>query len=458
MKAVCIVSGGMDSMTLLYDLYNRGVEVYALSLFYGQRHAIELQSAEKLCAEWGIPWQMVDLSDVKKVLTGSSQTDDSVAVPHGHYAADNMKATVVPNRNMILLSIALGYAVSLKADAVFYAAHGGDHCLPASTPVFTKGGWIPISDVQEGNEVLSTDSKGKQSWKKVQFVVEKGTPNEVLQITTCSGATFRCTSEHKVFVVTRERCNPRYAEGYVKTLAMKKAKDLTLDDILLTPANPLDNGSAGLPETIDLLKPDLNKFGDGSLTRIEKIETIANEETVWDITVEDNHNFYCGDTLPVLVSNSIYPDCRDEFVDALSAAAQLADWHQVQILGPYTKISKADIAAIGTKLGLPYEKTFTCYKGRDVHCGLCATCVERREAFYIIGEQDPTTYAVELHESFVVGRVQYDLARFERYQALGTHGWPDSMNDYAASVPPAYRYQLSRPEFDGVRRTALDDD
>jgi 7-cyano-7-deazaguanine synthase len=69
------------------------------------------------------------LSNLRDVLPGSSQTDSSVEVPHGHYAEESMKQTVVPNRNMILLSVAIGHAIAHKCDAVAYAAHAGDHAI-----------------------------------------------------------------------------------------------------------------------------------------------------------------------------------------------------------------------------------------------------------------------------------------------------------------------------------------
>ena len=64
-----------------------------------------------------------------ELLGGSALTDKSIQLPHGHYAEEAMKSTVVPNRNMILLSLAAGHAISLKFDTVAYAAHAGDHTI-----------------------------------------------------------------------------------------------------------------------------------------------------------------------------------------------------------------------------------------------------------------------------------------------------------------------------------------
>ena len=217
MKSLVVHSGGMDSTVLLYQLLQAGDEVKALSINYGQRHSRELEAASALCAELGVEHRAADLSGLSDLLAGSALTSSDIEVPEGHYAEDNMKATVVPNRNMILLSVAAGWAISSKYDRIAYAAHSGDH--------------------------------------------------------------------------------------------------------------------------------------------------------------------------------AIYPDCRNEFAEALDGAIRLADWHEVSLYRPFVDMTKADIVSLGAKLGVPFEKTWSCYKGQDLHCGRCGTCVERREAFYLAGVEDPTTYA-----------------------------------------------------------------
>ena len=216
MKTILIYSGGLDSTVLLFKLLREGHEVCALGVNYGQRHRKELDAATAICAKLGVEYRIADLSAIRPLL-GGSQTDDSVAVPHGHYAAETMKLTVVPNRNMIMLSVAIAWAISTKSESVSYAAHGGDH--------------------------------------------------------------------------------------------------------------------------------------------------------------------------------AIYPDCREEFASALNTAAMLADWHPVNIDRPFVKMSKADIVALGNRLGVPMEMTWSCYEGGEHHCGKCGTCVERREAFQLTGVPDLTTYA-----------------------------------------------------------------
>ncbi|MBB1293035.1 7-cyano-7-deazaguanine synthase QueC [Pseudoalteromonas sp. SR44-5] len=137
-KVVVIYSGGMDSFTVLNKALQQGREVYALSFDYGQRHVKELKVAASVCEKLGVPHKIVDISAINQLIGGSSLTDD-IDVPEGHYEAENMKSTIVPNRNMILLSLAVGYAVSLKASQVYYGAHSGDHAIyPDCRPEFVQ--------------------------------------------------------------------------------------------------------------------------------------------------------------------------------------------------------------------------------------------------------------------------------------------------------------------------------
>jgi len=218
MKTVLIYSGGLDSTVLLAKLHGEGREVKALSINYGQRHRRELEHAKKICALLNIEHQIADLSALKPLLAGSSQTSDEIAVPHGHYAAENMKLTVVPNRNMLMLAVAGAWAISIKAGSVAYAAHAGDH--------------------------------------------------------------------------------------------------------------------------------------------------------------------------------AIYPDCREEFVAPLSEALARADWHPIGIERPFINLTKTQIVQLGYTIEADalMALSYSCYEGGEVHCGLCGTCTERREAFKDAGVIDPTKY------------------------------------------------------------------
>ncbi|MCP4445887.1 MAG: 7-cyano-7-deazaguanine synthase QueC [Myxococcales bacterium] len=218
MRVVAIFSGGMDSTTMLYQLLAEGHEVKAIGFDYGQRHAVELKAAKAIAARSQVAYETVDLQSLGPIIAGqSSQVNPNVEVPDGHYSEDSMKATVVPNRNMIMLAVAVAHAISIDYDAICYGAHAGDH--------------------------------------------------------------------------------------------------------------------------------------------------------------------------------TIYPDCRAEFVEAMKTSIGLCDWKKITLLTPFVDISKADIAAIGGRISVPFEMTWSCYKGGTTHCGTCGTCVERREAFELAGILDPTGYS-----------------------------------------------------------------
>ena len=138
-KVVVIYSGGMDSYTVLHKAIQQGLTPYALTFDYGQRHIKEIEVARGVCQELGVDHKIIDISAINQLIGGSSLTDSSIDVALGHYQEENMKSTVVPNRNMILLSLAIGYAVSIGAEKVYYGAHSGDHAIyPDCRPEFVK--------------------------------------------------------------------------------------------------------------------------------------------------------------------------------------------------------------------------------------------------------------------------------------------------------------------------------
>jgi 7-cyano-7-deazaguanine synthase len=215
-KAVVLLSGGLDSTVLCAQLLFEDIQVHALVVDYGQRHRQEIDAARAVILELGIPSSMVKIDPDLFFGAHSSQTNPGVAVPEGHYAAENMKLTIVPNRNMLLLSMAAARAISVGADTVAYAAHAGDH--------------------------------------------------------------------------------------------------------------------------------------------------------------------------------AVYPDCRPEFYESCDETIQLATGDAVSMYAPFIEITKTDIAQRGAQLKAPMHLTYSCYKGRSLHCGKCGTCVERIEAFQDAGVTDPTEY------------------------------------------------------------------
>jgi len=135
-KTVILVSGGIDSTTLTYYLKDKGHDLYPICFYYGQKHNKEILIAEQIFYTLNLPFKLVDIKKVGRLLK-SSLTDKDGKIPKGKYDKKVMKSTVVPNRNMILLSIAAGYGKSIGATKLAFAAHGGDHFIyPDCRPGF----------------------------------------------------------------------------------------------------------------------------------------------------------------------------------------------------------------------------------------------------------------------------------------------------------------------------------
>jgi 7-cyano-7-deazaguanine synthase len=137
-KTLVVCSGGLDSVTLAHKVAAEQTLTRLVSFDYGQRHRKELDSAHACADRLGVPHDLVDISAVGQLLTGSALTSGE-PVPEGHYAEDTMRITVVPNRNAIMLAIAFGVAAAEQAEAVAAAVHGGDHFIyPDCRPEFVE--------------------------------------------------------------------------------------------------------------------------------------------------------------------------------------------------------------------------------------------------------------------------------------------------------------------------------
>lgn len=216
MKVCVLLSGGMDSVAVLYDAMRSHEVVGCLSFDYGAKHNHkEIPFAIWHSEKNNIKHHTVSLGFVNELFK-SDLLKSGGDIPEGHYEEDNMKSTVVPFRNGIMLSIAAGFAESEEAEGLVIAAHSGDH--------------------------------------------------------------------------------------------------------------------------------------------------------------------------------AVYPDCREDFMKSMGDAIRSGTYVDIELLRPFISMRKEDIAKLGDELGVDFAKTWSCYKGEEIHCGKCGTCVERREAFIISGVADPTEY------------------------------------------------------------------
>jgi 7-cyano-7-deazaguanine synthase len=126
-KTVVVFSGGLDSTTLLYHLIANGHEVKAISFDYGQRHRKELDAAKRIAQLLKLEHRVVDVSGLAAIFGSNALTNHDTSVPHGEYSTETMQVTVVPNRNMIMISIATGWAITSGFDSIAFGAHSGEY-------------------------------------------------------------------------------------------------------------------------------------------------------------------------------------------------------------------------------------------------------------------------------------------------------------------------------------------
>lgn len=141
MKVTLVLSGGLDSTVMAYKAkFERYDITSAVSFNYGQNHKKELEFAALTCKKLGIKHHIIDLHAAgvtDAIKSGSVLLQGADAVPEGHYAEESMKATVVPNRNMMMLSIAGAIAVAENSNQVGIGVHAGDHFIyPDCRPAF----------------------------------------------------------------------------------------------------------------------------------------------------------------------------------------------------------------------------------------------------------------------------------------------------------------------------------
>jgi 7-cyano-7-deazaguanine synthase len=154
-KAIVLVSGGLDSATVLAMAKEQGFECYALSFNYGQRHTSELTAAQRVAAQMGVKEHKVvtlNLDDIG----GSALTDDSIDVPEQE--SEGIPVTYVPARNTVFLAIALGWAEVIEAQDIFIGVNAVDYsgypdCRPEFIEAFERTANLATKMGVEGQEI-----------------------------------------------------------------------------------------------------------------------------------------------------------------------------------------------------------------------------------------------------------------------------------------------------------------
>ena len=156
-KAVVLLSGGLDSATVLALALREGYACHALSVDYGQRHRVELEAAVRVARALGAVEQKTVRIDLT-AFGGSALTDDHIAVPTGGVQKDRIPVTYVPARNTIMLSLALAWAEVLEAEDLFFGANAVDYsgypdCRPEYMRAFERMANLATKAAVEGHRL-----------------------------------------------------------------------------------------------------------------------------------------------------------------------------------------------------------------------------------------------------------------------------------------------------------------
>ena len=246
-KVILSLSGGLDSTCLMMYWLSKGYHVRAISFKYGQKHDIELKKVKKnikILQSIGLPieYQVLNLEDVFSD-SASSLHKGGEKIPYGHYASENMKSTVVENRNVIFSSIIYGKALSWANKTqdnvvISQGLHSGDHCFTRDTKILTTEGLKTAEELKVGDKVYSFNEETlKTEIDECVDIIKKGSNNTIYNIQTTSGK-IRLTSEHKVFIIEFGDMTPN---GMYKNITHKLVKDLKVGDVMITPNKLPDN-------------------------------------------------------------------------------------------------------------------------------------------------------------------------------------------------------------------------
>lgn len=169
-KCVIILSGGVDSTTLTYDLLNQGYEIHPITYNYGQKQQPEISAAKATCKALNLDHMIFDLSSFSQT-TPCALTSENIPIPQGYTYEEVMKSTVVASRNLVMLSIALSYAQSHHISEVYYGAQGGDYTIyPDCRPEFVSA----LNEVAKLSDHFRTSISAPYTKLTKTQVIEKG--------------------------------------------------------------------------------------------------------------------------------------------------------------------------------------------------------------------------------------------------------------------------------------------
>ncbi len=376
MKALCVISGGMDSATCAYIAKREGYEIVALHFDYDQRTmGKEQECFGKICDDLGVAKRFILDARFIAQIGGSALTDGTLPIRKGaaelcgaansagtridsavnfknarldgqNYIAANSTNAEIGGQNFAASNFMTSSAgVSLSVDSA------RDSCVQ-SGEILTQESEIPLGDDElslQGGKILARDDKISSQGSKI--LVQEG------EISLQSGA------------------EPQQGDKISSKHAGGKILPQNQSDKISPPSG--ESVFSDLPSTYVPFRNGVFLSIAAALAEKERCDAIF-----IGVVQEDG---------------SGYPDCGAEFIGAFERALDLGtsrDFHP-RIKTPLVHLSKAQIVSLALEIGVPLELTWSCYEREDAACGLCDSCLLRLKGFAGAGVKDKIPYAVE---------------------------------------------------------------
>lgn len=344
MRALCVISGGMDSATCAYIAKREGYEIVALHFDYNQRTMDkERECFGKICDDLGVAKRLILDARFIAQIGGNALTDGTLPIRKGVAelcAAANSAGTEIGGQNF-----AASNFMTSPGDASLGADSARSGCAQ-SGEILTQGGEIPLGGDElslQGSKILARDDK----------ISPQGS-----EISPQSGAEPQ----------QGDKISSKRADGEILPQSQS-------DKI---PPEGGESVFSDLPSTYVPFRNGVFLSIAAALAEKERCDAIF-----IGVVQEDS---------------SGYPDCSASFIGAFERALELGtsrDFHP-RIKTPLVHLSKAQIVSLALKIGVPLELTWSCYEREDAACGLCDSCLLRLKGFAGAGAKDKIPYAIEI--------------------------------------------------------------
>ncbi len=361
MRALCVISGGMDSATCAYIAKREGYEIVALHFDYDQRTMDkERECFGKICDDLGVAKRLILDARFIAQIGGSALTDGALPIRKGASelrGAANFKCARLDRQNFTASNFSASPAdAPLSADL----ARNSGGCAQKDE-ILIQGDEASLGD----NEISPQGSKIPTQSDKILVRDDKISPQDG-EISPQSGAEPQ----------QGDKIPPKHAEGEISSQSQNnQISSQSQSDKISSPSG--ESVFSDLPSTYVPFRNGVFLSIAAALAEKERCDAIF-----IGVVQEDS---------------SGYPDCGAKFIGAFERALDLGtsrDFHP-RIKTPLVHLSKSQIVSLALEIGVPLELTWSCYEREDAACGLCDSCLLRLKGFAGAGAKDKIPYAIE---------------------------------------------------------------